>query len=169
METYTGEEKRALKKNEQLSWPMQEKILNLFKRKFFYDSPGRDDDFSKPINVSRIHSDIWEIQDYMDMKSKMNELKCSLNDKDVIQWHIHTKRVNPARKIVLRILRSFRPDFCTQAWCKFYEIAYNYIRIDTCMPYFSVHLCEAPGAFIASLNHYLHTNGKPELFITQQS
>jgi hypothetical protein len=46
-----------------------------------------------------------------------------------------------------------------QAWCKFYENARSFILVPPtvvntgCLS--SVHLCEAPGAFITSLNHFL--------------
>lgn len=46
-----------------------------------------------------------------------------------------------------------------QAWCKFYENARSFILVPPtvvntqCLN--SVHLCEAPGAFITSLNHFL--------------
>lgn len=46
-----------------------------------------------------------------------------------------------------------------QAWCKFYEILKNFPIIpdgniqDKMLK--SLHLCEAPGAFVCSLNHYL--------------
>ncbi len=46
-----------------------------------------------------------------------------------------------------------------QAWCKFYEIVYQLklipksARLENKL--YTIHLCEAPGAFVASLNHYL--------------
>lgn len=52
-----------------------------------------------------------------------------------------------------------------QAWLKFYEIvnAYPIVPLDVegeegHVPFNSVHLCEAPGAFILALNHYLALN-----------
>lgn len=53
--------------------------------------------------------------------------------------------------------------------CKFYECLTNFNVIprsivektsepENSVPFFSVHLCEAPGAFISALNHYIHTN-----------
>lgn len=54
------------------------------------------------------------------------------------------------------------PEFLTQAWTKFYECAstYNVVPAEAIKDkkLVSLHLCEAPGAFITSLNHYLKTN-----------
>jgi hypothetical protein len=49
--------------------------------------------------------------------------------------------------------------FFFQAWCKFYENAMSFNLVPPASVKAgrlnSVHLCEAPGAFITSLNHYL--------------
>jgi len=51
---------------------------------------------------------------------------------------------------------------CTQAWCKFYEILGTFpaiARLSSMRELNTVHLCEAPGAFVASLNHFLVCRG----------
>ena len=46
----------------------------------------------------------------------------------------------------------------TQAWMKFYEILTHFPKLlesgQTGRPIRSLHLCEAPGAFISALVHY---------------
>lgn len=48
----------------------------------------------------------------------------------------------------------------TQAWCKLWECvrSYNVVSGNEDGTFRSVHLCEAPGAFVAALNHHLKTN-----------
>uniref|UniRef100_A0A671P306 Cap-specific mRNA (nucleoside-2'-O-)-methyltransferase 2 n=1 Tax=Sinocyclocheilus anshuiensis TaxID=1608454 RepID=A0A671P306_9TELE len=52
---------------------------------------------------------------------------------------------------------------CTQAWAKFYEILGTFKLLpDNALKsgeLNSIHLCEAPGAFISALNHFLKTSG----------
>ena len=45
----------------------------------------------------------------------------------------------------------------TNAWLKMYEILNNVDILDDIEHLNAFHLCEAPGAFILSLNHYLKT------------
>lgn len=75
-----------------------------------------------------------------------------------MSWHNHTQYTNPAGNIVGQLKRRIRPELCTQAWAKFFEILSNF-NILTEVPSHtnlrSVHLCEAPGAFITGLNHFL--------------
>ena len=46
-----------------------------------------------------------------------------------------------------------------QNWTKLHEILWSFDVVPkTAVKYNSVHLCEAPGAFVASLNHFLKTH-----------
>ncbi|GBP17321.1 Cap-specific mRNA [Eumeta japonica] len=75
---------------------------------------------------------------------------------------MHTRRRNPAGEVGWKVKCVINPEFLTQAWTKFYECACTYniipnqVLVDKKMV--SLHLCEAPGAFIASLNHFLQSN-----------
>jgi cap2 methyltransferase len=91
-------------------------------------------------------------------------------------WHAHTAFVNPAGDIVRTIRRRFHPELCTRAFCKFYELLSHYpqlvptdrsktsqfrfesisfSRFDHNIISSSLHLCEAPGAFISALNQFI--------------
>lgn len=47
-----------------------------------------------------------------------------------------------------------------QGWTKLHEILWSFINVvpESQLKFNSVHLCEAPGAFVASLNHFLGTH-----------
>ncbi|XP_003970104.2 cap-specific mRNA (nucleoside-2'-O-)-methyltransferase 2 isoform X2 [Takifugu rubripes] len=96
------------------------------------------------------------------LKASLNAVKNQLSDKNVQVWHQHTNSTNRAGKVMAAVRSVANAEICTQAWCKFYEIlgtfdlppleALHNGELNT------VHLCEAPGAFITALNHYLKTS-----------
>lgn len=134
-------------------------VENLFEKKFDYEIECSVESLKRTVVESKLNNS-WSCHDYMNMKDELNSLKNELNDKDNISWHKHTRECNPASKIAPEIRTRLRPELCTQAWCKFYEIASRFLEVDPNRPYFSVHLCEAPGAFVTSLNQYLYSTGK---------
>ena len=50
-----------------------------------------------------------------------------------------------------------RPEMLTQAWCKFTECINRYSLVEG-DALSSAHLCEAPGAFVAALNHHIQSS-----------
>ncbi|XP_026764430.2 cap-specific mRNA (nucleoside-2'-O-)-methyltransferase 2 [Galleria mellonella] len=104
----------------------------------------------------------WKVKDLEVLKSRLNFHKSQLNDFNIEEWSSHTRRRNPAGEVGWKIRCIVNPEFLTQAWTKFYECAstYNIIpkEVMTAKKFVSLHLCEAPGAFITSLNHYLKLN-----------
>ena len=69
-------------------------------------------------------------------------------------------------KVVSEIKSRYNAELCTQAWCKFHEILASHdvvppsVLLQPKARLNSIHLCEAPGAFITSLNHYLVSRGE---------
>jgi len=62
------------------------------------------------------------------------------------------------------VQRTRQAEMCTQAWCKFHEVLGTFpaiARLSATRELNTVHLCEAPGAFITSLNHFLVCRGTP--------
>ena len=97
----------------------------------------------------------WGETELLELKQKLCSVKSELNDVEIVRWHDHTCCTNPANNVIKIIRQSCYPEMCTQAWCKFFEILSNFnLLSDNCAHINSLHLCEAPGAFIASLNHY---------------
>lgn len=96
------------------------------------------------------------------LKASLNAVKNQLSDKNVQVWHQHTNSTNRAGKVIGAVRSATNAEICTQAWCKFYEILGNFnILPEEALrngELNTVHLCEAPGAFITALNHYVKTS-----------
>ncbi|KAK0150051.1 Cap-specific mRNA (nucleoside-2'-O-)-methyltransferase 2 [Merluccius polli] len=96
------------------------------------------------------------------LKESLNAVKNQLSDKDLTVWHGHTNSTNRAGKVITTVRSSANAEICTQAWCKFYEIlgSFNLLPEKAVLngELNTVHLCEAPGAFITALNHYIKTS-----------
>lgn len=136
-------------------------IEHLFKKSF---SICNNEKYTLPDPKSLFSEDSWEVEDLQEFKKELNQTKSKLNNYNYADWHHHTTQRNKAKDIEWRIRRDFDPEFVTQAWCKFHEIISKYPLIPTETIYannnkfLSLHLCEAPGAFITCLNHWLKTN-----------
>ncbi|CAG9461865.1 unnamed protein product [Pedinophyceae sp. YPF-701] len=110
----------------------------------------------------------FAVPDMMDLKKRLNETKDKLDTKDISVWGKHTTFTNRAGDVVRRLRQSVAPEMCTIAWAKMYEMihacgllteeAVGRARADPArQAVATVHLCEAPGAFIAATNHYVRT------------
>ncbi|XP_029000802.1 cap-specific mRNA (nucleoside-2'-O-)-methyltransferase 2 isoform X2 [Betta splendens] len=96
------------------------------------------------------------------LKASLNAVKNQLSDKNVQVWHQHTNSTNRAGKVIGAVRSAANAEICTQAWCKFYEIlgTFNLLPEEALQTgeLNTVHLCEAPGAFICALNHFIKTS-----------
>ncbi|KAK2868896.1 hypothetical protein Q7C36_000767 [Tachysurus vachellii] len=104
----------------------------------------------------------WSHPPLQALKNSLNEVKDRLSDKDLSVWHQHTCSTNRAGTIISHLRETTNAELCTQAWAKFYEIQGTFkLLSETALQngdFNSVHLCEAPGAFISALNHFLQTS-----------
>ncbi|XP_065655014.1 cap-specific mRNA (nucleoside-2'-O-)-methyltransferase 2 isoform X3 [Hydra vulgaris] len=103
-----------------------------------------------------------EINDFylsmMNEKEKLNATKSLLNNIDIHIWRSHTTQTHKCGLIVSYLKSYIKAEFVTQAWAKFYTILSTFdLFSENLTVASSVHLCEAPGAFISSLNHYLQS------------
>ncbi|TSM20292.1 Cap-specific mRNA (nucleoside-2'-O-)-methyltransferase 2 [Bagarius yarrelli] len=106
---------------------------------------------------------LWRHPPLQSLKNSLNEVKNQLSDKDLSVWHQHTCSTNRAGTITSHLRDTANAELCTQAWAKFYEILGSFRLLPEAAlqngELNSVHLCEAPGAFISALNHFLQTGG----------
>ncbi|KFU89874.1 FtsJ methyltransferase domain-containing protein 1 [Chaetura pelagica] len=139
-------------------------IEKLFTKKFSYRKPVNND-WQLPNPSDAFTCDHKELDSLLALKDSMNEVKNQLSDKNLEEWHQHTSLTNKAGKIIPHVKKAVNAELCTQAWCKFHEILCTFPLLPEEAlqegELNSVHLCEAPGAFIASLNHYLKSQQVP--------
>lgn len=111
----------------------------------------------------------WQKDNLQTLKNELNDVKSRLNNFTLDEWQQHTYQMNQAGDVLSCIKKQIQPEFITQAWCKFYEIACNFSLVPlnkilqknnekNICSFTSVHLCEAPGAFVVALNHWLKLN-----------
>lgn len=129
-----------------------------FNRKVFYQSPELS--WQLPEKTSLFMSSQWCDSELQTMKEDLNAIKSKLSDIDITQWHNHTQAMHRGGGILPFVRKNYKPELCTQAWCKFYEILGMFPSIvPELVALNSVHLCEAPGAFVTSLNHFMVSQG----------
>lgn len=138
-----------------------EEVKRLFSKVRTYSAPhGTEWRLPDPNVVLRDQP--WSHPPLQALKSSLNKVKNQLSDKDLAVWHQHTCSTNRAGTVVPHLRKTANAELCTQAWAKFYEIQGTFkLLSDAALQkseLSSVHLCEAPGAFISALNHFLQTN-----------
>ncbi|NWH71376.1 CMTR2 methyltransferase, partial [Piaya cayana] len=149
---------------EKFSPDILSEIEKLFAKKFTYTKPVNNE-WQLPDPGDAFRYDHREFSSLLALKDSMNEVKNQLSDKNLDTWHQHTSFTNKAGKIIPHVKKAVNAELCTQAWCKFHEILCSFPLLPEqalqAGELSSVHLCEAPGAFIASLNHYLKSHRVP--------
>jgi hypothetical protein len=91
---------------------------------------------------------------------RLNATKAKLASQDPQQWHEHTSNTSLSYRLVPELRRTVQPELCTVAWTKMYELLSAFPALLPRLnlltrPISTLHLCEAPGAFVCALNHYL--------------
>ncbi|XP_053491479.1 cap-specific mRNA (nucleoside-2'-O-)-methyltransferase 2 isoform X1 [Ictalurus furcatus] len=138
-----------------------EEVKQLFNKVREYSAPPGDE-WCLPDPSAVLRDRPWSHPPLQALKNSLNEVKNQLSDKDLAVWHQHTCSTNRAGTITSNLRETANAELCTQAWAKFYEIQGSFkLLSETALrngELNSVHLCEAPGAFIAALNHFLQTS-----------
>lgn len=140
---------------------VQKEIEALFNKKFVLIS--KDETWAKLQDTSCMFcQEPFVLEEMTFMKDELNRKKSLLNDMDIVEWHSHTRRVHKAGLVVKHLREKLRVEMCTQAWAKFHEILHSFNllpdNVQQTGRFRSVHLCEAPGAFVACLNHHVKSS-----------
>nr|AEX62617.1 putative FtsJ-like methyl transferase [Moumouvirus Monve] len=83
------------------------------------------------------------------------------NQEYFLTWDNLSYKLDMYKKIKKSLKNDYETEMITNAWIKMYEILYHFpTLIPDKKDITTFHLCEAPGAFISSTNHYLDKLGK---------
>ncbi|XP_002434255.3 cap-specific mRNA (nucleoside-2'-O-)-methyltransferase 2 [Ixodes scapularis] len=132
----------------------QDEVERVFKKVFAFQKSSA---WQLPADPKRWCSEAdvaWSLPDFKRLKTELNATKSLLNDMDPAAWRKHTTWTNRAGNVLNKVRKTAKPALLTQAWCKFYELLHEFQLADA-DPLRSFHLCEAPGAFVTALQHYL--------------
>ncbi|XP_024152065.1 cap-specific mRNA (nucleoside-2'-O-)-methyltransferase 2 [Oryzias melastigma] len=136
-------------------------VQSLFGKVRTYVKPSGEE-WAIPGTSDALTHQAEEHQRLQELKASLNAVKNQLSDKDVQVWHQHTNATNRAGKVIAAVRSTANAEICTQAWCKFYEILGSFSLLPEKALWSgelnTVHLCEAPGAFITALNHHIKTS-----------
>uniref|UniRef100_A0A1I8PKZ7 Cap-specific mRNA (nucleoside-2'-O-)-methyltransferase 2 n=1 Tax=Stomoxys calcitrans TaxID=35570 RepID=A0A1I8PKZ7_STOCA len=132
-----------------------DEVMEMFTKCFSYQNPNSNR-WTLP-SAEVLFTEYYQLGSLQQLKIKLNEVKSKLNDYVLEEWSLHTRRKDPAGEIPWRLKSEMKAEFVTIAWCKLFECLNRFSSLVKGAQMNSLHLCEAPGAFIAALNHYLYT------------
>ena len=93
--------------------------------------------------------------------SRLNDTKDAIDKIDIRAWRKNNDQTLLAKNVTRVIQAKLRVEMPTKAFCKMYEILCEYedaLGLSVYENTFnSVHLCEAPGAFVSATNHFLRS------------
>ena len=137
---------------------VREEVEELFGKKFRFKD--EHEQWLLPAAETMFQDELFVVKRLQKLKEQLNSTKDKLSDKEMISWHKHTYFTNRAGIIIPAVRRDYTPEMCTQGWVKFHEILLQYGSLvpESTTKLHSLHLCEAPGGFVASLNHFLKTH-----------
>ena len=136
---------------------VRDHVEELFSKKFTFTDPH--DQWRLPDPSLMFREEPSDHAPLLQLREKLNSSKRQLDSKEQSSWHKHTAFTNRAAGLVPMVRREYQPEMCTGAWLKLHEILWTFKAVPEAASKFnSVHLCEAPGAFVASLNHFVRTH-----------
>lgn len=117
---------------------------------------------AKPVSDIIFSSNTFSIEKAQEKAQELKDLKNKLDDVEIRKWKEHTLSTCITRNIVSKLRTEIGAEMPTKAWAKMYEMLHVYDLIDDLISSSSdntelnsLHLCEAPGAFICATNHFL--------------
>ena len=56
------------------------------------------------------------------LEQQLNRTKAQLTPMKTDPWHRHTNRTKVGSAVMQHLRRRYKPEMCTRAWCKLYEM-----------------------------------------------
>jgi cap2 methyltransferase len=120
-----------------------------------------------PKSVTNREGDFEDLEGYYtkfdEQKRRLVQVQKKLSSLEIVKWHEVTNKLHPASALLKHIRLTASAPLLTQAWLKFYEILSNFESL-VCFKsggFRSLHLCEAPGAFVSALVQFCDGGGIP--------
>ncbi|XP_073814045.1 cap-specific mRNA (nucleoside-2'-O-)-methyltransferase 2-like [Musca autumnalis] len=141
---------------------LQDDVKEMFNKCFTYQK-AKDGTWSLPSAAAGVDgagvlfSEYYQLDSLQQLKIKLNDVKSKLNNYDTEEWALHTRKKDPAAEILWRLKSEIKAEFVTGGWSKLFECLNRFPLLVKGAHLNSLHLCEAPGSFIAALNHYMFT------------
>ncbi|EYB84812.1 hypothetical protein Y032_0309g2064 [Ancylostoma ceylanicum] len=111
-------------------------------------SEGTD---TEPISLKNVQHKINGLKD------QINRV-CTKDDDGLRRWRLHTQNTHPLSMAPKLLRDQYNCPGTSQAYCKFLEILRRYRLVNPRLGQLhSIHLCEAPGHFVSSLDRFLCT------------
>lgn len=105
----------------------------------------------------------FQVAYFQELRDSLHRTKCQLNTFKREEWRLHTKKRNLIANLMYTIRSNNTAELFIQSWPKLWEILHKFDMIPPGIDHLkTIHLCEAPGSFVSSLNHYLKQN-RPEV------
>jgi cap2 methyltransferase len=136
---------------------LEELALQYFDKKFYFCPQSHYWALPEPTEI--YVGSGWKDDGLQKLKDELKNVMSKLDRYSLEDWQAHTRAMNKAGDIQHKLCEELDPELMTEDWCKFCEnvTSFNLIRpaivLTGCLN--SVHLCEASGSFITSLNHYM--------------
>ncbi|XP_055631951.1 cap-specific mRNA (nucleoside-2'-O-)-methyltransferase 2 [Toxorhynchites rutilus septentrionalis] len=138
---------------------IQQDIEQQFNKRYEFPAPPSGESPVLPPLDTVFSEPVSRFDTLQRLKERLNLVKSRLNVFEINDWHEHTRNRSSLVPILMDLRHNVRAEFVTQAFAKLYECVYQYELVPPKIEaFYSVHLCEAPGAFITGLNHYLKLN-----------
>ena len=124
-------------------------------------SNGPDEEFASEIKL--FDSPIWSNEYIHHLQTQLHEVCLQLEDKDRQEWFRHTSKMEESSWILPTVRDTIDPELLTRAWLKMRELLAKFNLLANFLPGQSINglfLCEAPGAFVTCVNHWIHEKGE---------
>jgi hypothetical protein len=157
-----------------LLWPEEERAIadaggtegKLIERECAFDNiscslPAAESLYSEAASQSSTFGELASI------RKTMQEVTQHVEGIDAGEWSKASSQVALSGRVVQIVRQLCKPELCTSEWAQMYELLGAYAIVpQACIAeekLRSLHLCEASGAGICALNHFLRTRAGPSI------